>query len=74
MPEELFLHAWEWRLQSGDLLLKRMLGKGHAAFVTLACLNKDARSPKVADYMQRQRALPGCYHPGLVAVKQFKGE
>ena len=63
----------EWEMGYGDLILKRVLGKGHSGLVMLGCLHESTHLPKIKDYIKRQRAQEGCFHPRLVAVKRFKG-
>ena len=65
--------AGDWDMSYDNLILKRGLGKGNSGLIALGCLHDSPKLPKIIDFIKRQRAQEGCYHPRLVAVKQFKG-
>ena len=64
----------EWKMSYDDMELKNQVGNGQFGAVVLAQLNREATSPTVTQYIQKQETPKGFPPTLLVAVKRYNGE
>ena len=64
----------EWKMSYDDITLKSQVGSGQFGAVVLAQLNREATSPTVTQYIQKQETPEGFPPSLLVAVKRYNGE
>ena len=64
----------EWKMSYDDMELKDQVGSGQFGVVVLAQLNREATSPTVTQYIQKQETPEGFPPSLLVAVKRYDSE